>query len=482
MPLDPRSESARTGEGRPPGLPPGRVEQLRARLRGRLVRPEDADYEECCRVYNAMIHKRPALIARCADVADVLAAVEFAREQGLMLAVRGGGHNGAGLGTCDGGLVVDLSLMRGVRVAPESGTVRVAGGSVWGEVDHATHALGLAVPSGIISTTGVGGLTLGGGLGHLTRRYGLTIDSLLAVDMVLADGRFVTANAAQHPDLFWAVRGGGGNFGVVTSFLFQAHPVDTLLGGPTLWPLERAEEVMRWYREFIATAPETLTGFFAFMVVPPAAPFPPHLHLQKMCAVVWCYTGDPAQADALFKPVRTMGPALDGVQTLPYPALQSMFDALYPPGLQWYWRADFVRELGDEAISRHVAFAHRLPTMHSTMHLYPIDGAAHRVAPGDTAFSFRDARWAEVIVGVDPSPAKAGDITSWTKDYWEALHPYSAGGAYVNFLMDEGQERVQATYQDNYARLVEVKDRYDPDNLFRVNQNIRPSSGAPVRH
>ncbi|ATB46612.1 FAD-binding oxidoreductase [Corallococcus macrosporus] len=482
MPLDPQREPARTGGGQPPGLLPDRVEQLRARLRGRLVRPDDADYEEHCRVYNAMIHKRPALIARCADVADVLAAVAFAREQGLLLAVRGGGHNGGGLGTCDGGLVADLSPMRGVRVDPASGTVRVAGGSVWGEVDHATHAFGLAVPSGIISTTGVGGLTLGGGIGHLTRRFGLTIDSLLAVDMVLADGRFVTANAEQHPDLFWAVRGGGGNFGVVTSFLFQAHPVDTILGGPTLWPLERAAEVMKWYREFIPAAPETLNGFFAFLTVPPAPPFPPHLHLQKMCAVVWCYTGDPEQADALFAPVRAMAPALDGVQAMPFPMLQSAFDALYPPGHQWYWRADFVRELSDEAIGRHVTFAQRLPTMQSTMHLYPIDGAARRVAPGGTAFSFRDARWSEVIVGVDPSPARAADITTWTKEYWEALHPYSAGGAYVNFMMEEGQERVQATYRDNYARLVEVKERYDPSNLFRVNQNIRPGEGAALRH
>ncbi|WP_426750380.1 FAD-binding oxidoreductase [Myxococcus sp. Y35] len=482
MPLDPQREPTQATGSALPGLPLDDVEQLRARLRGGLVRPGDADYEESCRVYNAMIHKHPALIVRCADVADVIAAVAFAREHRLTLAVRGGGHNGGGLGTCDNGLVIDLSRMRGVRVDPSARTVRVAGGSVWGDVDHAAHAFGLAVPSGIISTTGVGGLTLGGGLGHLTRRFGLTIDSLLAVDMVLADGRFVTASAEDHPDLFWAVRGGGGNFGVVTSFLFRGHPVSTILGGPTLWPLERAEEVMRWYREFIPSAPETLNGFFAFLVVPPGPPFPASLHLKKMCAVVWCYTGEPALADALFEPVRAMAPALFGVQAMPFPALQSAFDALYPPGLQWYWRADFVRELGDEAISRHVAFAHRLPTMLSTMHLYPIDGAAHRVAPGDTAFSFRDARWAEVIVGVDPAPDKARDITAWTKDYWAALHPYSAGGAYVNFMMDEGQERVQATYRGNYERLVEVKERYDPDNLFHVNQNIRPGAGKPLHH
>ncbi|RKH48178.1 FAD-binding oxidoreductase [Corallococcus sicarius] len=461
------------------GLPPDSVEHFRAQLRGPLLRPGDADYEQACQLYNAMIHKRPAMVARCADVADVIASVNFAREQGLALAVRGGGHSGAGLGLVDDGLVIDLSHLRDVRVDPEARTVRVAGGCVWGDVDHATHAFGLAVPSGIISTTGVGGLTLGGGTGHLTRRFGLTIDNLLAVDVVLADGRLVTASAERHTDLFWAVRGGGGNFGVVTSFLFRAHPVGIVVGGPTLWPLDRAAEVMRWYREFLPAAPEDLNGFFAFMTVPPAPPFPESLHLQKMCGVVWCYTGAPARADALFAPVKALKPALHGVQPMPYPMLQAAFDGLYPPGLQWYWRADFVRELSDEAIARHVEFAERLPTMHSTMHLYPVDGAAHRVGPHDTAFRFRDARWSQVMVGVDPSPERAADITAWAKDYWDAVHPYSAGGAYVNFMMDEGQDRVRATYGDNYARLLAVKNRYDPTNLFSVNQNIQPDPVPP---
>ncbi|NMO17389.1 FAD-binding oxidoreductase [Pyxidicoccus fallax] len=482
MSLDTPRENAQAGGGLPSRLTPDRVGQLKALLRGGLVRPEDADYEESCRLYNAMIRKRPALIARCTDAADVLAAVRFAREQELTLAIRGGGHNGGGLGLCDGGLVVDLSRMRGVRVDPADGTVRVAGGSVWGDVDHATHAFGLAVPSGVISTTGVGGLTLGGGLGYLTRHYGFTIDSMLSADVVLADGRVVTASEEKHPDLFWALRGGGGNFGVVTSFLFRAHPVSTIVGGPTLWPLERATEVMQWYREFIPAAPEELSGFFAFLVVPPVAPFPQHLHLKKMCGVIWCYSGDLARADEVLAPVRALAPVVDGLQPMPYPALQSAFDALYPPGLQWYWRADFVKELGDAAIARHLEFAERLPTMHSSMHLYPIDGAAHRVDPQATAFSFRDARWAEVIIGVDPSPAKAAEISAWAKDYWDALHPYSAGGAYVNFMMDEGEERVRATYRDNYARLVQVKSHYDPDNLFHVNQNIRPTAEAAALH
>lgn len=448
---------------------------FQASLRGSLIQPGDALYDESRKVYNAMIDKRPVLIAQCADVADVVQAVNYARNNDLTLAVRGGGHNGGGLGVCDGGLVLDLSLMNGVRVDPTARTVRAEGGATWGKVDHAAHAFGLAVPSGIISTTGVGGLTLGGGLGHLTRKYGLTIDSLLAADVVLADGSLVTASAKENPDLFWALRGGGGNFGVVTSFLFQGRPVDTIIGGPTLWELDKAPEVMRWYREFLPNAPEDLNGFFAFMTVPPGPPFPEHLHLEKMCGVVWCYTGPHEEADEVFTPIREFAsPALHGVHDMPFPALQSAFDGLYPPGHQWYWRADFVNELTDAAIHKHVEHAKTMPTMQCTMHLYPIDGAAHRVGKDETAWSYRDATWGSVIVGVDPDPANAGTVKDWCVTYWDAVHPYSAGGAYVNMMMDEGQERVQAAYRDNYPRLAEVKGKYDPGNLFRVNQNIRP--------
>ena len=450
---------------------------FQASLRGALIGPDDALYDESRKVYNAMIDKRPTLIAQCADVADVVQAVNFARDNALTLAVRGGGHNGGGLGTCDDGLVIDLSPMNSVRVDPAAQTVRVEGGATWGKVDHAAHAYGLAVPSGIISTTGVGGLTLGGGLGYLTRKYGLTIDNLLSVDMVLADGSLVTANAHVHPDLFWAVRGGGGNFGIVTSFLFQGRPVDTIIGGPTLWDLERAPEVMRWYRDFIVNAPEDLNGFFALMSVPPGPPFPEHLHLKKVCGVVWCYTGPVEEAEAVFKPIREFGPpALYGVHDMPFPALQSAFDGLYPPGHQWYWRADFVNELSDEAIAKHVEHAKMMPTMQCTMHLYPINGAAHRVGKDETAWSYRDATWGEVIVGVDPDPSNAEQVKDWCVNYWEAVHPYSAGGAYVNMMMDEGQERVRAAYRENYARLSEIKARYDPTNLFHINQNIRPKT------
>ena len=454
-----------------------KVQELRAKLRGELITPADPTYEAARKVYNAMIDRRPALIARCHDAADVVAGITFAREQGLVLAVRGGAHNGPGLGTCDDGLVLDLSPMKGVRVDPRSRTVRVAGGAVWGEVDHATHPFGLAVPCGFISTTGVGGLTLGGGIGYLTRRYGLTIDSLLEVDMVLADGRFVTASPREHADLFWAVRGGGGNFGAVTSFLFQGHPVSTVYGGPMFYPLEAAPEVLRFWREFILKAPEDLNGWFGFATVPPAPMFPAEHHLKKVCVIVWCYTGDPEKAPAVFKPIRAFAPALmDFAGPIPFPVLQSLFDGLYPSGHQWYWKADFFREISDQAIGIHMRHAAQLPTPQSTMHLYPIDGAAHRMARGDTAWSFRDANFSEVIVGVDPDPAARPRLIEWTRDYWTALHPLSAGGGYVNMMMDEGEANVKAAYRDNYPRLAAIKKAVDPTNLFSVNQNIKPTA------
>jgi len=455
------------------------VEDLKSKLRGELIAAGDPQFEKARQVYNAMIDRRPRWIARCADVADVVASVNFARDNRVVLAVRGGGHNAAGLGVCDGGLVVDLSPMRYTHVDSEAGTVRVGGGATWGDVDHATHAFGMAVPTGVISTTGVGGLTLGGGLGHLTRKCGLTIDNLLAADMVLADGSCVTASKGRHDDLFWAIRGGGGNFGIVTSFLFKGHKIHTDYAGPMLCDMDRATDVMQWYRQFIVDAPDDINGFFAFLTVPPGPPFPEHLHNKKMCGIVWCYTGPLDKAEAVFKPIRSfMKPALDFVGPIPHPALQSMFDPVYPPGLQWYWKADFFNELNDKAIEQHVKYGAQMPTMHSTMHLYPVNGAASRVGADETTWAYRDATWAEVIVGVDPNPANKDRITSWAREYWEALHPYSAGGAYVNFMMDEGQERVKATYRGNYSRLAQIKKKYDPQNLFSVNQNIKPEASS----
>jgi FAD/FMN-containing dehydrogenase len=454
-------------------------QELSASFTGQLVGPEDSGYDEARAVYNAMIDRRPALLARCASTEDVAATIAFARRHDLLLAVRGGGHNGGGLGTCDDGVVLDLSPMKTIEVDPSARTVRVGGGCLWREVDAATHEAGLATPSGIIGSTGVGGLTLGGGIGHLARKHGLTIDNLIEAEVVLADGTVTRASAEENPELFWALRGGGGNFGVVTSFKFRAHPVSTVIAGPTFWPLEQTAEVMRFYREFMPAAPRELNGFFALMTVPPADFLPEALHFRKVCGVMWCYLGSEESAAELFAPVQEVGtPLLHGPGPMPFPALQSLFDGLYVPGLQWYWRADFVRELPEEAIEQHAAFGEGLPTMHSTMHLYPIDGAVHDVAKDETPFSFRDANWAEVIVGVDPEPANAPVIRDWTVDYWDATHAYSAGGAYVNFMMDEGHARVQATYGDNYDRLTKAKRTYDPQNVFRVNQNIEPADDA----
>jgi FAD/FMN-containing dehydrogenase len=452
------------------------LQEFEGRLRGELIRPNDAGYDEARKVYNAMIDRRPGLIARCADVADVITAVNFGRENNLLVAVRGGGHNAGGLGVCDNGLVIDLSLIKYTRVDPAARTVRVGGGCTWGEVDHATHPFGLAAPTGVISTTGVGGLALGGGLGHLTRKCGLTIDNILEADMVLANGSVVTASPQENKDLYWAIRGGGGNFGIVTSFLFRAHPIHTDYAGPMLWEPEDAAEVMKWYREYITTATEDINGFFAFLAVPPTPHFPEHLHGKTMCAIVWCYVGDMDKAEEVFKPIRSFKPpVLDLVGPMPHPALQTGFDPVYPPGHQWYWKADFVNELSDEAIDLYVKHGSTLPTPQSTVHLYPINGAAHNVGNSDTPWAYRDATWAQVIVGVDPDPVNNERLISWAKEFWEALHPYSAGGAYINFIMDEGEERIKATYRENYDRLVAIKDKYDPNNFFRVNQNIRPS-------
>jgi len=451
------------------------IAALKAGLHGEIIGPDDPRYEHARKVYNGMIDKYPRLIVRCADVSDGISTVNFARDNELLLAVRCGGHNGAGLGTCDGGLVLDLSLMKGIRVDPDSHTVRVEGGCTQQEVNHAASAFGLSVPVGIFSTTGIGGLTLGGGHGYLTRKYGLAIDNLLEADVVLADGRLVTASDHENEDLFWALRGGGGNFGVVTSFLFQAHPPNLVTAGPMFWEYEQAFEMMQWYRQFSPAAPGDIYGFFALMNIPPAPPFPENLHGRNVCGIFWCHLGSAEQAEKDLADVRRSHPPLfELTGRMPHTALLSMFDPLLPPGLQWYWKGDFFRQISDEAIVQHLKYSSQRPTMLSTTHLYPIDGQANRIAPDATAFSYRDAKWSMVIAGIDPDPVNNEPMTNWAREYWAALHPYSAGGAYVNFMMEEGFDRIRATYRDNYDRLASVKARYDPDNLFRVNQNIKP--------
>ena len=451
------------------------LDDLSARLRGDLVQVDDPDYDEARTLYNAMIDKRPLAIARCVDVADVIAAVAFGRDHDLPIAIRGGGHNGPGLALVDDGLVIDCSAMRGIRVDPEDRCVRVEPGCRWGDVDHATHAFGLATVSGIIANTGVPGLALGGGHGYLSRRYGLTADNLLAADVVLADGRLVHASPEEHPDLFWALRGGGGNFGVVTSLCLRCHAVETVIGGPMFWPIEDLERTMRWYRDWLPRAPRELYAFYLQAEVPPAPPFPEAIHGRKVCGLTWCCTGDQEQAESALAQARAVAqPLFEHVGEMPYPALQSTFDGLYPPGLRWYWKGDFVRALDDAAIAAHGRFS-GVPTTHSTMHLYPIDGAVHDVEPEATAWPHRDVTWSMVIAGVSPDPADDDTIRRWARDYWEALHPHSAGAGYVNFLMDEDPGRVRAAYGTNLERLRRVKATYDPENRFRINHNIEPA-------
>ena len=452
-------------------------QELSASFEGELIGPEDAGYDEARTVFNAMIDKRPLLIARCASSEDVARTIAFARDQDVPLAIRGGGHNGGGLGIVDDGVVADLSLLRSVSVDPTSRTARVGGGCTWADVDQATQEHGLAVPCGVISTTGVAGLTLGGGTGHLTRGYGLTVDNLLSAQVVLADGQQVTAGEDENSDLFWALRGGGGNFGAVTEFTFQAQPVSDVVGGPTLWPLEQTGEVLAAYREFQPTLPRNATGFFAFHTVPPGPPFPEEIHMRKVCMVVWCIVGSDEEAEELMAPMLAVGtPLMHGASRVPLAGLNSAFDGLYGPGDQWYWRADFVGEIPDEAIALNEEWNQKMPSWKSGSHIYPIDGAAHDVGNDETPWAYRDTGWSQVIIGVDPEPASADALREWAVGYWEALHPYSAGGAYVNFMMDEGQERVQATYGDNYERLAKIKAKYDPENVFHVNQNIRPAA------
>ncbi|TYL38495.1 oxidoreductase [Natronococcus pandeyae] len=450
------------------------IERFEGSLRGELIQSDDPEFDDASAIYNAMIDRHPRLIARCANVADVLAAVTFGREHDLETAIRSGGHNGAGLGTVDDGLVIDLSDMTGIRVDPDAETVHVEAGCTWGDVDHATHAFGLATVSGVVSTTGVGGLTLGGGHGYLTRKHGLAIDNLVSADVVLADGRLVRASKDENPDLFWALRGGGGNFGVVTSFEFQLHPVETVVAGPLFWRIDELEDTMRWYREWLPEAPEDVYAFYLTAEVP-GDPFPEELHGEQVCGLMWCYLGPEDEAEDVIQPARDVAePLFEHVGPMPYPALQSMFDDLYPPGDQWYWKGDFVSELTDAAIAEHQRFA-EVPTPQSTMHLYPVDGAVDRVDEDETAWVHRDATWSMVIAGVDRDPSNSDLIADWARDYWKAVHPHTAGGSYVNFMMEEGQDRIRASYGDNYARLQEVKATYDPDNFFRVNQNIEPA-------
>jgi FAD/FMN-containing dehydrogenase len=404
-----------------------------------------------------------------------MATVQFASEQGKDLSIRGGSHSVPGFGTNDGGVVIDLAPMNGVRVDPQARTVRAEGGVTWGGFNHATYAFGMATTGGIIASTGIAGLTLGGGIGYLTRAFGLSCDNLISADVVTADGRFLVASKKQNEDLFWALQGGGGNFGVVTSFEYQLHPVKDIVAGLFFFPLDRSRDVLEFYRDYIQKAPEELGMFPAFQIAPPLPFIPPADHGKTFCILVCCWAGRPEDAEKIFAPIRKVGPiAAEMVSPMPYPTLNALFDPLLPAGLQHYWKAAFATDLTDGAIKAHLEYGPKVPVVNSTMHIYPINGAASRVASDATAFAYRDAKFATVIAGMWPDPADNEKNTKWVKDYYKALQPHSASGGYVNFMAGDDQERVRDNYKGNYDRLVAIKKKYDPGNLFHMNQNIKP--------
>jgi hypothetical protein len=448
---------------------------------GTIATHDDANWDEARAAWNLDADQRPAAVAIVENADDVATVARFAAENNLNIAGQGTGHGAAPLAPAlDGAILVKTQRMHGIEVDPDAQTAKVEAGALSSDLGKAANEHGLVFMPGSSPNVGVTGFTLGGGLSWFGRRHGFACNRVTAIDLVTADGEAKTVDADHDPDLFWALRGGGGNFGIVTSFTFRCHDIGehgTIIGGPVFYDLADTAEVMRWYRELIPSLPEELSGWIALLTVPPVPPFPEALWGRKVCGIVWCYTGAHDKADEVLAPVKTHGsPLMVGLQPMPFTALQGAFDPLYPAGLQWYWRADFFNEISDTAIEVHRKYGAMLPTGHSTMHMYPIDGAASRVPENATAFAYRDGGWAGVIVGVDPDPANAGLISQWTRDYWEELHPTSAGGAYVNFLMNEGQDRVKASYRGNYARLTQVKERYDPGNTFHINQNIQPAS------
>ena len=449
--------------------------ELRERVRGEVVTAEDAGYDDARAVHNGMIDRRPAVVVRVANVGDVKAAVAHARDNGLPLSIRGGGHSAPGFGTNDGGVVIDFSDRRSVRVDPASQTARADAGATWGDFNAATHAFGLATTGGVISTTGIAGLTLGGGIGYLSRGLGLSLDNLISADVVTADGRFLVASQDENADLFWALRGGGGNFGVCTALEYQLHPVEDVYWGPMFFEIEETENVFRFYRDYIKDAPEQMGVFPAFQIAPPLPFIPEDRHGDLFVALVACWAGPPEEGEQRFKPFHDVAEVkAEHVGRVPYPAINAAFDGLFPKGIRQYWKGNFVKDLTDDAIAAHVEHGAKTPTVSSTMHLYPIDGACHRVGADETAFGHRDANFSMVVVSAWEDPADDEANTQWVRQYSDAIAPHSEPGGYINFMAADDDDRIPANYGDNYARLLDVKRAYDPDNLFRINQNIQP--------
>ncbi len=449
-------------------------EQFQARLRGSLVQPDDGAYDEARTVYNAMHDRRPALIVQAADAADVMAAVNFAREHDMLLSIRGGGHSVPGFGTCDDGLVIDLGRMKGIRVDPENQTVRAEGGCTWGDFNHATHGFGLATTGGIVSTTGIAGLTLGGGMGYLSRAHGLSCDNLISADVVTADGVFVTCDHERNADLFWAIRGGGGNFGVVTAFEYRLHPVGEVFGGPTFYRVDG--DVLRNYQRLMAEEPEELGIIFAFAQGLPLPFVPEEWHGKPTMVAVTCWAGDSDQDDKIAGILNDLGSVVgQALWRMPYPVINTLFDELLPPGLQNYWKANVVSEVSEEALAVHLEHGPKVPAYESGSFFFPINGACHRVGVEETAFAHRDAAISLVIAGSWQEPADNEKNIQWVRDYYDALRPYSEEGGYINFMSGDDQHRAPSNYGANYGRLREIKANYDPNNLFSLNQNVPPA-------
>jgi len=454
------------------------IPEFKKQLRGELLLPSDPSYDIARKVWNGMIDRRPGMILRCAGVADVIQAVKFARKHRLIVAVRGGGHNVAGNAVCDDGIVIDMSRMRSVRVDPAGRTAVAEGGATWGDFDHETQAFGLATNGGLVSTTGVAGFTLGGGIGWLMRKYGTSCDNLISADIVTAAGEFLMASCKQNSDLFWGIRGGGGNFGIVTSFEFRLHPVGpTVLGGMLIYKAERAREVLRYYRDYVARISEDLTTLVAFVTAPPLPFIPAHLHGKPILAIVMCYIGPVEKGQSELKPLReTTHPDVDLVQPLPYTVLQSMLDEGAPAGLQNYWKSDYLRELSDDAIDMIAEHTSRAESPTTQVHIHHIAGFVSRVGREETAFGHRDSPFVLNIIAMWQDPREKEKHVEWARKFFSDMRPFTTGGVYVNFLGDEGEERVRAAYgKPVYDRLVVLKDKYDPTNLFRINQNIKPS-------
>lgn len=453
------------------------IQEFKVSLRGELIRPGDEVYDTARKIWNGMIDKHPALIARCTGVADVISAVNFARINELLVAVRGGGHNVAGNAVCDGGIVIDFSRMKGMRVDPTTHTARAQAGLVWGDFNHETQAFGLATTGGFISTTGIAGLTLGGGVGWLMRKYGLTCDNLLSVDVVTADGQLLTASKTENADLFWGLRGGGGNFGIATSFEYQLYPVGPMvLAGIVVHPASKAKEVLKFYQEYTATVPDEL-GSMIFLRTAPKVPFlPEHIHGTNVVAIGVCYAGPIEEGEQVVKPLREFGPPLvDIIRPMPYKVFHEMFDSDVPPGLLVYWKSGYLESLSDDAIDAIIAHAWstRLPRPFTI--LGHLGGALSRVGVDETSFGDRYGKYAIMINAMWTDPQESDEHIGWAREFFASTEPFSTGGVYVNFLGNEGEKRVKAAYGEaKYERLVALKNKYDPTNFFSLNQNIKP--------